>query len=141
MRFRLPFITLLLVAASPTWAHHGSAGFDENKPVHLVGRVRSVDWSNPHVVIHLDVAAPNAQLATWLINTDPPNAAKRKGFPEGAFAVGTELTVDGYQAIDGSNHVNGTKIVFPDGRTIISPDCFDNGPYCYQRADGPIRVQ
>jgi len=26
--------------------------------------------------------------------------------------------------------------VLGDGRSIVSPDCFDNGPYCYKPVDG-----
>ena len=133
MQRRLPIFIVLLLAVAPLWAHHGSAGFDQSKPVHLIGKISSVDWTNPHIVIHLDVAGADGQVTTWLVNTHAPNAAKRAGFPQTAFAAGTDLTIDGYQAADGSNHVNGTNIVFPDGRKIVSPDCFDNGPYCYKR--------
>jgi hypothetical protein len=135
MRLRLSVVTTLLLAAVPVLAHHGSAGFDQNKPVHFTGKISSVDWSNPHVVIHVDVAGADGQVTTWLVNTYAPNAAKRMGYPQTDFAAGTELTIDGYQAIDGSNHVNGTNILFPDGRKIVSPDCFDNGPYCYKPND------
>ncbi|MBV8844263.1 MAG: hypothetical protein JO307_15765, partial [Bryobacterales bacterium] len=48
------FLTASLLAV-PMWAHHGSTGFDRNKRVHLVGKVSLLEWSNPHVVIHLDV--------------------------------------------------------------------------------------
>jgi hypothetical protein len=130
MKLRLAVIPLLL-AAAPVWAHHGSTGFDQNKPLHFTGKVSQVDWTNPHVVIHVDVTRADGTPFTWLVNTLPPNTANRKGFPQSSFATGTELTIDGYQALDGSNHVNGTKIVFPDGKEISSPDCFDNGPYCY----------
>jgi hypothetical protein len=132
----------LLLAAAPIWAHHGSTGFDQNKPVHFVGKISQIVWSNPHVVVHVDVTGPDGKAATWLVNTLPPNTAKRLGFPESSFSVGAEITVDGYQAIDGSNHVNGTNIAFPDGRKITSPDCFDNGPHCFKPADGKvIRLQ
>jgi len=74
-------------------------------------------------------------VATWLVNTLPPNTAMRRGFSKSSFAVGTEISVDGYQALDGSNHVNGTNIVLGDGQKIVTPDCFDNGPYCYKPND------
>jgi hypothetical protein len=125
------FLAVSLLAVTPLWAHHGSTGFDQNKPVHFVGRVSQVDWVNPHVVIHLEVAGEGGT-ATWLVNTLPPNTAKRQGFAEDLFSAGTELTVDGYQAKDGSNHVNGTSIVFKDGKKITSPDCFTDGQFCYK---------
>jgi hypothetical protein len=134
MRLKLAVVIPLLLAATPIWAHHGSTGFDQNKPVHLIGKVSQVEWTNPHAVIHLDVAGTDGTLATWLVNTLPPNTAERQGFPQSSFAPGTELTIDGYQALDESNHVNGTSIAFQDGKKITSPDCFDNGTYCYKPA-------
>jgi hypothetical protein len=99
---QLPAVIALLLAAAPLWAHHGSTGFDQKKPVHLVGKVSLVEWMNPHVVIHLEVAGGDGNVATWLVNTIPPNTATRQGFSKGSFAVGSDLTVDGYQATDGS---------------------------------------
>ena len=135
MRLKLPVVIAVLLAAAPVWAHHGSTGFDQKKPLHFTGRVSGLDWSNPHIVIHIDVAGADGKVATWLVNTLPPVAAKRQGFSQNSFAVGTEITVDGYQALDGSNHVNGTNIVLGDGQKIVTPDCFDNGPHCYKPYD------
>ena len=132
MRLKLPVVIAVLLAAAPIWAHHGSTGFDQKKPVHLVGRVSLLEWINPHIVIHLEVAGADGKVATWLVNTIPPNPAIRRGFSKDSFAVGTEISVEGYQALDGSNHVNGTNIVLGDGQKIVSPDCFDNGPFCYK---------
>jgi hypothetical protein len=87
-------------------------------------------------VVHIEVAGADGKVTTWLVNTLPPNTAKRRGFPQSSFAVGTEISVEGYQATDGSNHVNGTSFVFPDGKKIVTADCFDNGPNCYKLADG-----
>jgi hypothetical protein len=140
MRLRLPVVIAVLLAVAPIWAHHGSTGFDQKKPVHLVGKVSLLEWMNPHIVIHLEVAGADGKVATWLVNTLPPNPAIRAGFSKNSFAVGTEISVEGYQALDGSNHVNGTNIVLGDGQKIITPDCFDNGPFCYKPVDGKSKT-
>jgi hypothetical protein len=136
MRLKLPVVMAVFLAAAPIQAHHGSTGFDQNKPVHLIGKVSQVDWTNPHVVIHLEAAGADGKVAAWLVNTLAPNAAKRMGFSKDSFATGMEISVDGYRATDGSNHVNSTSIVFPDGKKIVSPDCFTAGQYCYKPFDG-----
>jgi hypothetical protein len=142
MRLKLPVVTVLLLAAAPVWAHHGSAGFDQNKPIHLVGKVGLLEWTNPHIVIHVEVAGADGNLTTWLVNTIPPNAALRSGFSKNSFASGMDITVDGYQAADGSNHVNGTNIVLPDGKKIVSPACFTDEPGCFKPYDGKgYRIQ
>jgi Family of unknown function (DUF6152) len=136
MRLRLSVVIAVLLAAAPVWAHHGSTGFDQKKPVHFTGKVSGLDWSNPHIVIHVDVAGSDGKVATWLVNARPPNVAIREGFSKNSFAVGTEITVDGYQALDGSNHVNGTNLVLGDGQKIVIPDCFKaDGPFCYKPYD------
>lgn len=132
MRFKLPFVLAVLLGAAPIQAHHGSAGFDQKKPVHFTGKVSQLEWINPHVVIHVEAAGADGKVTTWLVNTLPPNTAKRRGFTQNSFAVGTEISVEGYQALDGSNHVNGTNIVLGDGQKIVTPDCFDNGPGCFR---------
>jgi hypothetical protein len=51
---------LLAFAAAPmaSVAHHGWSSFDQDKPVYLEGRVKTVRWANPHaeVVITVDAA-------------------------------------------------------------------------------------
>ena len=137
----LAFIVLL--AAAPIWAHHGSTGFDQNKPVHLVGKVSLLEWNNPHVVVHLDVAGADGKVTTWLVDAFPPNVGKRQGFSVSSFEPGTELSVDGYQATDGSNHIYPTSIVFKDGKKIVSTvDCFAEPQRCYGRVAAPgLRIQ
>lgn len=157
MRLKLPVLFAVLLPSAPLWAHHGSTGFDQKKPVHFIGKVSLLDWANPHVTIHLDVTGADGKVTTWLVGTLPPNAAIRQGFPKSSFTVGTELTVDGYQATDGSNHVNAASIVFPDGKKIVTPGCFTAdgvgprealylgwaaGRQCYQPVDGKgIRIE
>jgi len=87
-------------------------------------------------VIHLDVADTDGKVATWLVNTLPPSTALRRGFSKNSFAVGTEISVEGFQALDGSNHLNGRNIELQDGQKIATPDCFDNGLDCFEPVDG-----
>lgn len=91
---------------------------------------------NPHIVIHLEAAGADGKVVTWLVNTAPPHVAVRMGLSKSSFALGTEISVDGYQAIDGSNHVNSTSIVFKDGKAIVGPDCFVDQQRCFRPLDG-----
>ena len=61
MKLKPPGVLAVLLAAVPLWAHHGSTGFDQKKPVHFIGKVSLLEWMNPHVVIHLEVAGPTAK--------------------------------------------------------------------------------
>jgi hypothetical protein len=39
-------------------AHHGWTSFDQNRPLYLEGRAKSVAWRNPHVELELELASP-----------------------------------------------------------------------------------
>ena len=50
--------TLLLataVAPLAALAHHGWSSFDQDKPVYLEGRIKTVRWANPHAEVVLVV--------------------------------------------------------------------------------------
>ena len=136
MRIKLPTVIALLLAAAPVWAHHGSAGFDQKRPVHITGKVSMLEWNNPHVVVHVEVTGTDGKVTRWLVNTFPPNAGMRLGYSKNTFAIGTEITIDGYQALDGSTRVNSHSIAFKDGKKITSPDCFAEPQRCFT----PINV-
>ena len=46
---------LLAAAAAPlaAAAHHGWSSFDQDRPVYLEGRIKSVRWANPHAELLL----------------------------------------------------------------------------------------
>ncbi len=60
MRRRQLLTAVAAVAALPgaARAHHGWGGFDQNRPLYLEGRAKSVAWRNPHVELELELAAP-----------------------------------------------------------------------------------
>jgi hypothetical protein len=55
MHRRTLLAILLVAAALPVAAHHGWSSFDLNQPVYIEGRVRSVQWSNPHTEAVVEV--------------------------------------------------------------------------------------
>jgi len=123
MRRTLSFMlgsAALLFAVGPLWAHHAfEAEFDQKKPVHLVGKVTKMEWINPHSWIHIDVTGPDGKVTSWMVECGSPNIMLRRGFTKNSLDAGTELTVDGYQAKNGSNKANGSSVLFRDGRRLF----------------------
>jgi hypothetical protein len=111
---------LLLMAVVPAWAHHAfAAEFDANKQVKFKATVTRMEWTNPHVWIHVDVKQPNGSVEKWAIEAGTPNVLFRRGFTKESLLPGTEIVVDGYRAKDGSHRANGRDLTLPDGRTLF----------------------
>jgi hypothetical protein len=111
---------LLVLAVAPAWAHHAfAAEFDAKKPVKFSATVTRMEWTNPHVWIHVDVKQPNGTVEKWAIEAGTPNVLFRRGFTKQALLPGTVIVVDGYRAKDGSRRANGRNLTLPDGKTLF----------------------
>src|ERR1700681_3878409 len=122
MRAKLTAVVLgiglvLVGTAASLRAHHAfAAEFDANKPITFKGTVTKMEWTNPHVWIHVSVPKPNGPAEEWAIEGGTPSVLFRRGFTKQTLAAGTEIKVDGYQAKDGTKRANGRDLTFPDGR-------------------------
>ena len=101
-------------------AHHAfAAEFDANKPVHFEGTVTKMQWTNPHVWLHMDVKLPDGKTEAWAFEAGTPNVLFRRGFTKQSLMPGTVVKVDGYQAKDGTRRANGRDLTFQDGRKLF----------------------
>ena len=110
----------LLLAAVPAPAHHAfAAEFDAAKPIKVRGTVVKWELTNPHSWIHIDVKGADGKTVTWMIEGASPNNLYRLGLSKESLPVGSDITVEGYQAKDGSTRAVGRNIVFSDGRKFF----------------------
>jgi hypothetical protein len=110
----------LLLAALPTWAHHSfSSEFDVKKPLKLQGTLTKWEMINPHSWFHLDVKNPDGTVTSWLVEGGSPNQLIRLGVTKKTLAVGTEFTIEGYQARDGTNKAVGRNFLLADGKRLF----------------------
>ena len=123
MRTKLAVITacLVLLGAVPAAiAHHAfAAEFDVNKPIKLTGTMEKWDMFNPHSWFHLNVKDATGKVTEWLIEGGSPNTLIRLGVTKYTITIGTELTVEGYQAKEGTNKAVGRNFILKDGSRLF----------------------
>jgi hypothetical protein len=119
----------LMAAPLATQAHHAvQAQFDVNQVFTFQGKLKGVDWHNPHAWFHFDLldAAGNAVLkedgkpVVWSVETVGPNGLRRLGLSDRRlFTPGETFTVKANPDRDTSKTLGfALEFTFPDGRTV-----------------------
>src|SRR5690606_34203253 len=108
-----------LVSASAPAHHSFAAEFAIDRPVEPKGTITKIEWVNPHSWFHLEVVGDDGQAVTWMVEGGSPNALFRRGVTAQSVPPGTELTVEGYQARDGSNTAVGRSFLLSNGERLF----------------------
>lgn len=104
MRFSKLRLTLagavagLGVAPALSLAHHSFASeFDRDQPFEIEGAVNSVDWTNPHGWIHVDVVE-DGDTITYDLELPSPSTLMRQGWRRNDLKPGDKVVVTGFRA-------------------------------------------
>jgi hypothetical protein len=109
----IPICLLLLLA------HHSAAAeYDSAKPVEIKGAVTEVEWTNPHVWIHLDVKDQNGQVAKWIFELGSPNLLKQNGWRKDSLKAGDTVVVSGLAAKDADRTAKAKTVKTAGGKIL-----------------------
>jgi len=113
----------LILAEAPLYAHHSvAAGFDMAKTTTVVGTITKMEWRNPHGLLTIDVKNEKGEVESWSIWFGSSNSLYRRGWRKDDLPFGATVTVNGFQARDGSKQLYGGDTKLPDGRTLFAGD-------------------
>lgn len=116
-------IILLATLAMPlaALAHHSFAMFDMTKTANYKGRVKEVQWTNPHVWVELEVTA-NGKTTVLSFEGAAISVLKRVGWTKDTVKAGDEVTVVGHPFKDGRPGGSIDHLLLADGRKIGTGD-------------------
>ena len=92
VRARLVVLCALLLAGVGLQAHHAVAGvYDLNKEVVLQGRLKKLNFTNPHASIELTVPNQDGTFTDWVLTTASVQTLTRQGLNKSSIKVGEIL--------------------------------------------------
>jgi hypothetical protein len=119
MKFRVVMAaTLLALFSGAAFAHHSFAMFDQDKEVKLVGTIKEVQWTNPHIWVQ--VMAPNpatGQMVEWSIEGGSPNGLSRQGWRRNSLKAGDSVEITIHPLKNGENGGSLMRVLV-DGKPI-----------------------
>ena len=111
-------VVSVLAAGAPLAAHHAWP-VDRAREVTVKGTVTAFNWSNPHVMIDLEVKADSGKVEKWSVGGPSPDRMARNGWGRNTLKPGDVITGFGYRYTDGSNVVQLQRIVTDSGKEML----------------------
>lgn len=108
----------LLTTATPSFAHHGIAAYEEAKQITVTGSVTYFDFVNPHTLIYLNVRQSDGTIAKWQGQLTSPNNLARVGWTRRSLQMGEQVTITGYPAKNSANTMWIRRIVKSNGTEL-----------------------
>lgn len=120
---------VMLAMTGPVAAHHSfSAEYDDKRPLKVSGKLTTMKWANPHAWIYLDVKGKDGKVVNWAFETGGANGLYRRGWRKEDLPVGAVLTIEAFQARNGTPTANATTILLPDGKRLFAGSSAPSAP-------------
>lgn len=108
-------LTVFTVTAS---AHHSFAMFDQAKEMTLEGKLKELQWTNPHIWVQVIAKDPaSGKDVEWSIEGGSPNGLSKRGWSRNALKPGDAVTVLMHPLKNGE-HGGSLMKVTANGKTL-----------------------
>lgn len=125
----LALIAAFLAVCPPSFAHHGSASYDDSHAVTLKNvTVTKVLWGNPHTLLLFDAKDDKGVVKHWVTEANAASAISSTGWTKTAIQPGDTVTVVFYAARNGQPVGRVGKVVLADGREFGSGELIGDRP-------------
>jgi hypothetical protein len=84
---------LLAPASGTVLAHHSFAMFDQDKETKLIGVIKEVQWTNPHIWVQVVVNDASGKAVEWSIEGGSPNGLSHQGWKRASLKPGDHVEV------------------------------------------------
>lgn len=113
--------TVVACFAGTVRAHHPlEETYDLRRAVTLNGVAVSVEWTNPHTLLVMEVKGATGETTAWTVEIDPPNAMTRAGLDATKLRQGVEISVDVWLAKDASPSAHAKVLRAADGTVYVA---------------------
>jgi hypothetical protein len=109
---------LVCLGAPVAAAHHSVSLYDNEHLVVVEGTVTRVEWTSPHVFIHLESTSDDGQPAEWSVELDPPVLLGRYGWRRDMVKPGDFVRFTGAPAKSGAKLMRGAIVELADGTQL-----------------------
>jgi hypothetical protein len=116
----LIFFPALLAWSISVHAHHSYAMFDTNQVVTTTGVLRTVEWTNPHVWLWVDVENEKGTVTYGFESLSPGQLMRDYSWDKRLLKIGEKVTVEYAPLKSGQPGGALVKIVFSDGRALLT---------------------
>lgn len=118
LTFVLPAAAALTLVAGSAFAHHSFAMFDPDKTVTKVGVLKELEWTNPHVWLHMLALDDSGKQVEWSFEMQAVQQATTGGWRPDIVKPGDKISVDYHPFRDGSRGGELLTATLSDGRTL-----------------------
>jgi len=117
------------LVSSPIFAHHGSAAYDNSKPVTLKNvTVTKVNWGNPHTLVLFDAKDDEGNVKHWVAEANAASAISSSGWTRTAIQPGDTITVVLYAARNGQPLGRVGKVILANGKEFGDGELIGDRP-------------